>query len=103
MACMKQSAFLLALPFLAACSTTMPDAGDPVLQPATNRPCDVSNVQDRVGEQATTALGEELLGATSARSLRWIPPRSAVTMDYRPDRLNVSYDDSFTILRIYCG
>ena len=36
-------------------------------------------------------------------SLRIIPPNSAVTMDHRPDRLNVETDADGLILRLYCG
>jgi hypothetical protein len=34
--------------------------------------------------------------------LRWVPPRTAVTMDYRPDRLTVSYDDAMVITKVSC-
>lgn len=65
--------------------------------------CNADNVQDRIGQVATLELGAELLAATGARTLRWGPPRSAMTMDYRPDRLTVSYDDNMVIDRISCG
>lgn len=65
--------------------------------------CDASGVQDRIGRTATLELGAELLAATGAKTLRWAPPRSAMTMDYRPDRLTVSYDDTLVIDRISCG
>ena len=52
---------------------------------------------------ATAASGAELMRLSGARTLRWVPPRSAVTMDYRADRLTVSYDDNYTIVRISCG
>ena len=101
---MKQLSTMLALPLLAACASTAPDAGeDPPLRPAPEGQCDTDNVQDRLGAQATEETGRALLAATGARSLRWIPPNSAITMDYREDRLNVEYDDSFTITRLYCG
>lgn len=35
--------------------------------------------------------------------LRIIPPGTAVTMDYRPTRLNVETDKSGIITRVYCG
>lgn len=65
--------------------------------------CDASGVQGNVGERATTRLGTELLAATGAAQLRWVPPRTAVTMDFRPDRLTVSYDDDMLVERISCG
>ncbi|MEQ9243448.1 I78 family peptidase inhibitor [Roseovarius indicus] len=38
-----------------------------------------------------------------AEGARIIPPGTAVTMDYRSDRLNVETDDAGVITRIYCG
>ncbi len=37
------------------------------------------------------------------RPHRIIPPNSAVTLDHRPDRLNVDVDDNGIITRIWCG
>ncbi|WP_272003749.1 I78 family peptidase inhibitor [Roseovarius sp. ZX-A-9] len=34
---------------------------------------------------------------------RIIPPNSAVTLDHRPDRLNVDVDEGGVITRIWCG
>ncbi|MBB3859243.1 hypothetical protein GGQ88_000483 [Novosphingobium hassiacum] len=65
--------------------------------------CKAPPAQDLVGQKATAELGVELLRRTGAKHLRWVPPRSAVTMDYRADRLTVGYDDAYTIVRISCG
>jgi len=35
--------------------------------------------------------------------LRWGPPRSAMTMDFRQDRVTVAYDDAMIITHIACG
>lgn len=100
---MNYSALLLALPLLAACATATPDgnAMPPVRAPAGE--CDASGVQDHVGHRASAESGATLLRLTGATTLRWVPPRTAVTMDYRADRLTVSYDDSYVIERISCG
>ena len=37
------------------------------------------------------------------RPTRVIGPDMAVTMDYRPDRLNIAYGKTGRIERIYCG
>ncbi|RKF16318.1 hypothetical protein D6850_01810 [Roseovarius spongiae] len=37
------------------------------------------------------------------RPLRIIPPDSAVTMDYRADRLNVDIDEDGIVTRVWCG
>ncbi|MDQ2090896.1 I78 family peptidase inhibitor [Marimonas arenosa] len=51
-----------------------------------------------------------LIGAPVAQAdfsghaaVRIIPPGTAVTMDYRQDRLNVETDGAGIITRIYCG
>lgn len=65
--------------------------------------CNADAVQSHVGHKASAASGAELLRLSGARTLRWVPPRIAVTMDYRADRLTVAYDDDYTIVRISCG
>lgn len=56
-----------------------------------------------VGQRASAALGAEMLAASGARTLRWAPPRSALTMDFRADRLTISYDDDLLITGARCG
>ena len=65
--------------------------------------CDAGAAQRFIGETASEAMGRQLLAATGARELRWAPPRSALSMDYRADRLTVEYDDHLKITRISCG
>jgi hypothetical protein len=43
-----------------------------------------------------------MLAATGATILRWVPPRTAVTMDFNPSRLTVSYDDAMVITQVSC-
>jgi hypothetical protein len=81
---------------LAACATT--DDG-----PELAGSCNADPGQSFVGQRATADAGTALLEATGAKQLRWGPPRSAMTMDFRPDRLTVSYDDAMTIDRVACG
>ncbi|MBS0482990.1 MAG: peptidase inhibitor I78 [Proteobacteria bacterium] len=56
-----------------------------------------------VGQTASAETGQKMLAATHARQLRWVPPRSAVTMDFRYDRLTVGYDDSMIITSVNCN
>jgi hypothetical protein len=65
--------------------------------------CDASGLQDHIGHKASAKSGAILLELSGARHLRWVPPRTAVTMDYRQDRLTVGYDDDMVITRISCG
>ncbi len=89
----------LALP-LAACVT-------PAEAPATPEPaarmCDASAVQGHIGHDASAAMGAAILTQSGAATLRWGPPNSAWTMDYREDRVNVRYDDAMKIIEITCG
>ncbi len=99
---MKTVALLLATlgASLAGCATV------PAAEPLVREPvgtCLATGVQGLVGQRATAELGATLLGRTGARTLRWVPPRTAVTMDFRADRLTVSYDDDMVIERISCG
>jgi len=94
----------ITLPIAAAACAATPapeDVEPPVAAPAGQ--CDASGVQDHVGAGATADLGAMLMEATGANILRWMPPRTAMTMDYRIERLTVSYDDDMVIRRISCG
>ena len=60
--------------------------------------CGAEALQHLVG-QPQTALEAEAITAPT----RILPPGSAMTMDHRPDRLNVELDDTGTIQRLWCG
>lgn len=86
---------------LSACTTMTGDGIDP---PAMgNGECDAGAAQGLVGETASAETGQQALSLTGARQLRWGPPDTAFTMDYRPDRLNVIYDRAMTITQVTCG
>ncbi|HEX8215449.1 MAG TPA: I78 family peptidase inhibitor, partial [Allosphingosinicella sp.] len=65
--------------------------------------CNAARAQGLVGRAAGQQLGNEALRLTGARSLRWIAPNSAVTMDYRPDRLNIETNAQNRVRAIGCG
>lgn len=88
---------------LSACAASGGYAGPPSGSQSDAAMCDAAPVQNHVGHKATASNGAELMRLTGARTLRWVPPRTAVTMDFRADRLTVSYDDNMIIERISCG
>ncbi|MGN6498346.1 MAG: I78 family peptidase inhibitor [Tsuneonella sp.] len=98
---MRLLLLLAALASTAACAT-VPASDEPERRMPAGE-CDAQGSQGHVGETATADLGARLLAETHARVLRWVPPRTAVTMDYRHDRLTVSYADDYTVQRISCG
>ena len=111
------AAALLAAPLalaLAACTT----AGEPTTTseptPVNGSPplviggdfsesCDAKAAEQYVGQVLDEALGERAKAATGARGVRVIRPGMAVTMDYRPGRLNIELDEAGRIVRFRCG
>jgi hypothetical protein len=86
---------------LAACAATgdAPVAG---LEPA-SMTCNAAAALGHLGHDATEAMGQAILKDSGASILRWGPPNSVWTMDYREDRVNVRYDDKMKITEITCG
>jgi len=72
-------------------------------QDASHVTCNAIAAQYHVGHDATQGMGAAILKDSGAASLRWGPPGSAWTMDYRPDRVNVNYDAKMKITSITCG
>jgi len=87
---------------LAGCATTEASEPTPSVDELLGQ-CDAEAGQELVGHEASGETGQRLLHVTGARQLRWAPPRSAMTMDYRSDRLTVAYDDDMVIRRVSCG
>lgn len=95
---------LLPAAALAACATTsVNEPGAPDSGEVDSAMCNPAAAQSYIGQKATAQAGARILDATGARQLRWGPPRSAFTMDFRQDRVNVMYDDAMTITKITCG
>lgn len=60
--------------------------------------CGAETLQHLIGTQVT-----EQDFSNSAAAVRILPPGSMMTMDHRPDRLNVEHDVGGVITRIWCG
>ncbi len=95
-------ATVAALGALAGCAATTPPPGDPPVSGEPEGSCRAEPGQRFVGMKATAEVGAQMLAATGAKTLRWVPPRSAVTMDFNPSRLTVSYDDNSMITTVAC-
>ena len=89
-----------ALP-LAACAAYADPAPTPPAEQSFA--CNAAAVQNHIGHDATAGMGAAIQQQSGARTLRWGPPESAWTMDYRPDRVNVRYDRAMKITEITCG
>ncbi|MCE7795709.1 peptidase inhibitor I78 [Sphingobium sufflavum] len=97
---MGRTALLAGIALLAGCApktATIP----PLPRPPGD--CVAAPAQTRIGAKWSEALGAELLTLTGSRTLRALGPGMAATMDFRPDRLTVAYDENQVIVRIGCG
>ncbi|MBL0769663.1 hypothetical protein K5P26_08675 [Sphingopyxis sp. XHP0097] len=88
---------------LTACAGAYGGGGDMGPPPPADMVCNADAVQSYVGQSVSAELGAAALRASGARTLRWGPPRSAMTMDYREDRLNIMYDDASKVTQVSCG
>ncbi len=91
---------------LSACAS--PSGNDMVVEvPVANGPplteCTAAPAQSFIGKTADVANGTEIVRLTKSSKFRWIGPRTPVTMDYRYERVNISYDDNMVITQITCG
>lgn len=65
--------------------------------------CKTEPGQRFVGAKAESETAIALLRATHAVELRWLPPGTIVTAEYKYGRLTVDLDDTNTITRVACG
>ena len=97
--------FALIAPLIVTACSTMPspDAEPPVRGETPGYTCSDAGLDRFVGQEATATVGGEILRLSGARTLRWIPQGSAVTMDFRADRVNVRLDGQNRIESVNCG
>jgi hypothetical protein len=95
---------LIALSLLAGsgCATAQQQQ-IPVRGETPGRTCDSSKIADFVGRQRSPELEAELLEASGAAIVRWVPQGAAVTMEYRSDRVTAYLDANGSIESIGCN
>lgn len=93
--------------FLAAgCAATTNAGKDDVASPEGPAPqylCKADALEQFTGQKATQETGARILAASGARTLRWVGPGMAVTMDFRPERATIGYDRDMIIRTASCG
>lgn len=94
-------ALLAACPLALAACATVPTDGDPPREPGDT--CRAEPGQVFLGQRATGESGVAIMAATRSTRLRWVPPRTAVTMEYAFGRVTVSYDDDYRITAVSCS
>ena len=88
---------MIAVVLLAACAPDK-DAPPAMVDAAAADACGASGMSELSGQQISTVDLDAFDGP-----VRVVQPDSAVTMDFRADRLNFTTDDSGIIIRIWCG
>jgi phage baseplate assembly protein W len=86
---------------LGACATAQPPATGGGAAPA--RTCNGSSIQQFVGQARSSALEQQMLQASGAAFVRWVPFGTAATMEFRADRLTVFLDSNNRVERISCS
>lgn len=78
---------------------TPTETGD---QSATDE-CGASRVARFVGQEATPEVRAEVQAEVGHGRIRWVGPDTVVTMDFRPDRLNMALDREDVITGASCS
>ena len=65
--------------------------------------CNAEPAQLFVGQKADAASGLAIRQATGADEVRWGPPRTPMTMEFKQGRVTVAYDDAMNITAVTCG
>ena len=98
---MRQYVALVLVP-LTACTIATSDAtaDNPARLPAT---CQNEALARFTGQVASEDLGTQMLRASGARLIRWVPQGGVVTMEYNAERITVLLDGSNRVERASCG
>ena len=99
---MRKAIPLLAM-VLPACATAAPQAEIPVRGSTPGFTCRGQGLERYVGREATAELTAELRRASGAKTVRWVPPGSMITMEYREDRLTARVDARNRVTAVNCG
>lgn len=91
------------LSILALATACTPTPAPETPAPAPGATCDAGRVQSYVGQPFTAALAERARAEAGARTVRSYGVGDPVTMDFRPDRLNVERGADGRITKLGCG
>lgn len=93
---MMRLVLLMAVVAISACAPKNPGVGAPATA------CNVDAAQRFVGQPADAAQAQAQR-LSGAQSVRRYATGDMLTMDYRPDRLNIETDAGGRIVKLTCG
>jgi hypothetical protein len=86
---------------IAACSTA--PAQTPVHGETPGHTCIADGIEQFIGQTRSDKAAKEIKRVSHAAVLRWAPPETMLTMDYRADRVTVWLDTASKITKLRCG
>jgi hypothetical protein len=89
----------LAPALLAACSTA---PATPIHGETPGHTCNAAGAERFIGQPGTSETGAAVMRATRAAVLRWAPPDTMLTMDFRADRVTVYLGPDRKVTQIKC-
>jgi hypothetical protein len=98
--------FLVTPALLAACAATEPTSPPnsvPIHGETPGHACQKSGTERFVGQPGNDETGAAILRASHAAVLRWAPPGTMLTMDYREDRVTIYLGRDRRVTRVRCG
>jgi hypothetical protein len=86
---------------LMGCSTA--PATPPAHGETSRRTCQQAGLERLAGQSPTGEIGAEILRASNAAVLRWVPHGTMITMEFRADRVTIWLTADNRIERVSCG
>ena len=77
--------------------------GGNATEPAAGDACGAGKVSRYVGQEATPDVRARITADVGHTRIRWVGPDTVVTMDYSPERLNVTMDGNGVITGGNCA
>jgi hypothetical protein len=96
---MRPTFLMLAGLPLAACTIAQSEPTNPLPE----GPCRNEPLAQFIGQPASQQLGAQMMAASGARTIRWVPKGGVITMDFSPARLTVQLDGSNRVETARCG
>lgn len=91
-----------AIPLIALAATGCMHDGRPGM-PAPGVQCDANGLGRFIGQQRSPRVENRIKRVSGAKLVRWLEPGAIMTMDFRPDRLNINIDERGRITGSRCG
>lgn len=94
---------IIAAALLTACAAPEAPAQTPIHGDTPGHKCRTDGTDRFIGKTRSNSIGAAIKRVSNAAVLRWAPPFTMLTMDFRADRVNVYLDKDRKVTKINCG